>query len=74
MDLKYLLFSGIGGTENHFAEKPLAELGGNPPPRNLNGSLRNHRDISLNLYVVPVRGGQKLGEEEGNVSNQLIDK
>ena len=34
LDLKYLLFSGIGGytspplTENHSAQKPLAELGG----------------------------------------------
>ena len=37
-DLKYLLFSGIGGypppplTENHPAQKPLAEMGGPPPP------------------------------------------
>ena len=42
-DLKYLLFSGIflsviGGTplppltENHSAQKPLAELGGTPHP------------------------------------------
>ena len=36
-DLKYLLFSGIGGypppslTENHPAQKPLAEMGGTPP-------------------------------------------
>ena len=45
LDLKYLLFSGIflsgiGGypppplTENHPAQKPLAEMGGTPP---LNG-------------------------------------
>ena len=44
-DLKYLLFSGIfpsgiGGypppplTENHPAQKPLAERGGTPPPLN----------------------------------------
>ena len=43
LDLKYLLFSGIflsgiGGypppplTENHSAQKPLAEMGGNSPP------------------------------------------
>ena len=43
LDLKYLLFSGIfllgiGGyppsplTLNQFAQKPLAELGGAPPP------------------------------------------
>ena len=42
-DLKYLLFSGIflsgiGGypppplTENHLAQKPLAEMGGTPNP------------------------------------------
>ena len=36
--LKYLFFSGIGGyppsplTENHPAQKPLAEMGGTPPP------------------------------------------
>ena len=34
-DLKYLLFSGIGGTpppltENHLAHKPLTERGGTP--------------------------------------------
>ena len=45
LDLKYLLFSGIflsgmGGypppplTENHPAQKPLAEMGGTPPPLN----------------------------------------
>ena len=38
LDLKYLLFSGIGGyplpplEENHSAQKLLAELGGAPPP------------------------------------------
>ena len=37
-NLKYLLFSGIGGyplpplTDNHTAQKPLAERGGTPPP------------------------------------------
>ena len=36
--LKKLLFSGFGGypppplTENHLAQKPLAERGGTPPP------------------------------------------
>ena len=36
-DIKYLLFSGIGGypppslTENHPAQKPLAEMGVTPP-------------------------------------------
>ena len=40
LNLKYQLFSGIGGypppplTENHPAQKPLAEMGGTPP---LNG-------------------------------------
>ena len=37
-DLKILLFCGIWGypppplTENHPAQKPLAEMGGTPPP------------------------------------------
>ena len=40
LDLIYLFFSGLGGypppplTENHPAQKPLAEMGGNP---HLNG-------------------------------------
>ena len=46
LDLKNLLFSGIGGypppplTENHLAQKPLAELGGTPPPLNGQNPLK----------------------------------
>ena len=50
LDLKNLLFSGIflsgiGGypppplMENHPAQKPLAEMGGNPPPLNRKNPL-----------------------------------
>ena len=46
-DLKYLLFSGFGGyppllplTENHPAQKPLAERGGTPVPPPLTEKIR----------------------------------
>ena len=57
-DLKYLLssgifLSGIGGypppplTENHPAQKPLAEMGGTPPPLNGKNPLKRFRQLPL---------------------------
>ena len=46
LDLKKLLFSGNGGypplplTDNHPAQKPLADRGGTPPPLNEQNPLK----------------------------------
>ena len=66
LDLKYLLFSGIGGNpppplaENHSGQKSFAELGGIPPPLAENGASFYSRNFLLTKTVV---GPKALSED-----------